>query len=147
MKNILSILLVSGLLFGCGGENRILIDELTNKGTEDSPIMYYESELFSGIGFDIYEDGELQYESNYKDGKENGFYKEWYENGQLRYEGNYKDGKEDGIHKGWYKNGQMEYESNSQDGKEHGEFWGWNQNGQITFEALYNDGKCISGDC
>ena len=58
MKNILSILLVSIILMGCS-EKRVLVDELTNKGSEDSPLMYYEDGLFTGVGFDIYPDGQL----------------------------------------------------------------------------------------
>jgi len=80
MKNILSILLVSVILFGCS-ENRVLLDELTNKRTEKSELMYYEGVLFNGIGFDIYENGQLELEWNYKDGKMDGLQKEWYKNG------------------------------------------------------------------
>ena len=58
MKNILSILLISVLLIGCS-ENRVLYDDLTNKGTEVSPIMYIEGKLFSGIGFEVHPNGQL----------------------------------------------------------------------------------------
>ena len=61
MKNILSILLVSMILFGCG-ENRVLIDELTNKGNYNTPLMYFEGGLFNGIGFDVYPSGKLKEE-------------------------------------------------------------------------------------
>ena len=53
MKNILSIVLVSIILMGCS-EKRVLVDELTNKGSEDSPLMYYEGDLYDGVGFDVY---------------------------------------------------------------------------------------------
>ena len=106
MKNLISIFLVSILLIGCG-ENRVLIDELTNKGTEDSPVMYNEKGLFNGIGFDIFSDGKLKYERNYRDGKWDGFEKRWYwykKNGQLEKESNYQYG--DLIYlKCWDKNG------------------------------------------
>ena len=92
MKNLLSILVVSLLLIGCS-ENRVLMDELINKGSNRDPIMYSEKGLFNGIGFDVFENGQIKYEENYKDGKREGIYKEWYENGELYYEGNYKDGK------------------------------------------------------
>ena len=39
-----------------------------------------------------HENGQLEYERNYKDDKADGLWKEWYENGQLEYERNYKDG-------------------------------------------------------
>ena len=68
MKNLLSIVLVSIILMGCS-ENRVLVDELTNKGSEDSPLMYYEDGLFTGVCVDVYTDGQLRGERNYKDGK------------------------------------------------------------------------------
>ena len=40
------------ILFGCS-EKRILVDELINKGTKESLIMYYEGCVFNGIGFDV----------------------------------------------------------------------------------------------
>ena len=94
MKKLLSILLVSVLLIGCS-KDRVLIDELTNKGTEESPIMYSEKGLFNGIGFDVYKDGQLKFENNYTDGEKDGSFKKWYENGQLKSERNWKDGNHD----------------------------------------------------
>ena len=88
MKKLLSILVVSVLLIGCS-ENRVLIDELTNKGTKESPLMYSEKGLFNGIGFDVNEDGQLEYEENYIDGKKI-MESSWYVNGQLKYKYNYQ---------------------------------------------------------
>ena len=77
MKNLLSILLVSIILMGCS-EKRVLVDELTNKGSEDSPLMYYEDGLFTGVGFNVYTDGQLRYEGNIKDGRQDGLQRGWY---------------------------------------------------------------------
>ena len=44
---------------------RVILDQLTNKGTEKSPLMYYESGLFNGVGFDVYPNGQLKYECNF----------------------------------------------------------------------------------
>ena len=104
MKKILLILLVSVLLIGCSNNEpqntelkkiftkRVLIDELTNKGTKYSQLMYYESGLFNGIGFDVFTDGSLKEGGNYKDGEKDGLREDWYSNGQIKYEWNYKDG-------------------------------------------------------
>ena len=73
-------------------EERVLYDELTNKGTEEKPIMYFEGALFNGVGFGVYPDGQLQYESRFKNGVLDGLFKTWYENGQLEFEFNFKDG-------------------------------------------------------
>ena len=140
MKKILSILLVSVLLIGCS-KDRVLIDELTNKGTEESPIMYSEKGLFNGIGFDVYKDGQLKFENNYTDGKKDGSFKEWYENGQLSYEGNWKDGNKDGLWKKWYENGLLvKKEVNYKDGNIDGLWKEWYKNGQLSYEGNYKDG-------
>ena len=41
----------------------------------------------------------------------------WYENGQKNYEDNFKDGKLDGKKTTWHENGQIKSESNYKDGK------------------------------
>ena len=41
---------------------------------------------------EYYENGQIWYEGNYKDGKREGKWTEYYENGQIEWEENYKDG-------------------------------------------------------
>lgn len=64
---------------------------------ERKGITYYKGTPFTGEIFENYENGQLQYKSNFKDGKEDGLYEFYYENGQLWYKRNYKDGKGDGL--------------------------------------------------
>ena len=103
MKKILSLLIVC-VLIGCS-EKRVLIDELTNKGTKKSPTYYSEDGLFNGVMYDVNSKGMLVLESTIKVGKEDGLHKEWYDNGQLGVEKSFKDGMENGVSKEWYKNG------------------------------------------
>ncbi len=112
MKNLLSILLVSIILMGCS-ENRVLVEELTNKGG----LLYYEGDLYDGVGFNVYPDGQLAWEGNFKDGKQDGLHRLWYKNGQLKFEGNFKDGKKDGLWRWWSEDGQLKWEQNWKDGK------------------------------
>ncbi|MDP2364506.1 MAG: hypothetical protein Q8M94_12155 [Ignavibacteria bacterium] len=66
--------------------------------------LYYfadEQTSYTGIVFNQYENGQLQLEVNFKDGKQEGVLKDWHENGQLRQEGFYKDGKQEGVYKEW----------------------------------------------
>jgi antitoxin component YwqK of YwqJK toxin-antitoxin module len=49
----------------------------------------------------------LKSEANYKDGKKDGLHRGWYENGQLMFEFNYKNGKRT-LYKEWYENGRLE---------------------------------------
>ena len=41
---------------------------------------------------DYYENGQIRFEKNYKDGKADGKWTYWHENGQIEEEGNWKDG-------------------------------------------------------
>ena len=124
------LVLVSIVLIGCGGNEKqntelektstkkVLIDELTNKGTKESPLMYYESKLFNGIGFDLYSNGNPKEEINYKDGKKDGLYKEWNENGRLYNEKKYNSG-----------NHRLVYSI----------FYSYHENGQILSKRVFND--------
>ena len=155
MKNLLLVLLVSVLLIGCGGNEpqntelektstkRVLIDEFTNKGTNQSPVMYSEKGLFNGIGFDNYDNGQLEYESNYKNGKKNGLMKRWYKSGSVHYEKNYNDGEMDGLQELFHKNGQLEMRGNYTDGERDGVFKYYSENGQLKYEKKYKNGERI----
>ena len=140
MKKLLSVLLVSILLIGCS-ENRVLINDLTNKGKSRDILMYYESVLFNGIGFNIYSNGQLWFEGNFKDGKEDGVHKFWYKNGQLKSESNHIDGKREGLSKVWYSNGQLSTEGNYYNDTRDGVFKEWYENGQLESESTYFEGE------
>jgi len=135
MKKILSILVVSVILFGCSTEvKRYHIDELTYN--VNFKVMDVENGLFNGIGYDVYDNGQLKYEGYFTDGKNDGLGRGWYENGQLQWEGNYKDGNLDGIHKIWYENGQLEDETKWKNG-ELVEITNWDENGQLKYESNF----------
>ena len=74
---------------------------------------------FTGVCVDYYdyEDEQKEYETRYKDGKENGLCTRWYENGQKGYEIRYKDGELNGLYTYWYENGQIECEGFFKDGE------------------------------
>jgi len=83
-------------------------------------ITYYKGTPFTGEIFKNYENGQLQYKRNFKDGKEDGLFESYYKKGQLEFKINYKDGKQDGLSEGYYKNGQLQYKYNFKDGKQDG---------------------------
>ena len=141
MKKLLSVLLVSLLLIGCS-EDRVLLDELTNKGSEKSELMYYESGLFNGIGYDVYSNGKLKSEVNYKDGKRDGLCKGWYVNDQLSNEMNFNNGTIDGLYREWYENGQLKFYGQYKDGEEDGIWKYYDKNGKLD-ERNYKDGEEI----
>jgi antitoxin component YwqK of YwqJK toxin-antitoxin module len=134
MNKVLSVLLVSVILIGCS-EDRVLYNDLTEKGTKESPIMYYKGSLFSGVGF-----GKNGFEQYFEDGKQHGYLKIYYENGQLNIHQIYKDNKLNGLSLLYYKNGQLEQEGNFDNGTRIG-LWKWyTKNGQLEYEGNYKDG-------
>ena len=98
---------------------------------------------FTGVCVDYYdyEDEQKEYETRYKDGKEDGLCTRWYENGQKEYENRYKDGKENGLCTWWYENGQKGYEIRYKDGELNGLYTYWYENGQIECEGFFKDGE------
>lgn len=143
MKKLLSILSICLVFVSCSPD-RVLLVQLTNKGTEESPTMYFESKLFTGVCFDAYEDGQLAYEYRYKDGKNDGLCQRWNADGQLAYEGNCKDGEMDGLSRGWYEDGKLRYKSNFKDNELDGLSQGWYENGLLKFELNFKDGVEIN---
>ena len=144
MKKILSLLIVC-VLIGCSFysnkiEERMLIDQLTNKGTLDVPILYLEGEPFSGMSYDIHTNGDLSFEGKFIDSKLNGLRKRWYKNGVLNSEGRFSNGKRDGIHNYYYNNGQLESEENYSNGKRNGSQKYWDENGQLKIELNFING-------
>ena len=100
MKKILSILLVSIILFGCGGKNERYHSKDVHS---DSPydILYekwsnypFPKKKISGIVFNDYPNGQLMYETNYKQGKMDGLSEVFYKDGKRKSEVYFKN-KED----------------------------------------------------
>ena len=66
----------------------------------------------------------------------------WYDNGEMEYQVNFKNGKMDGLFKGWYDNGKKKSEKNFKDGRREGSSVMWYENGQKMEEIMYkNDQK------
>ena len=72
----------------------------------------------------------------------NGLKTSWYDNGEMEYQVNFKNGKMDGLFKGWYDNGKKKSEKNFKDGRREGSSVMWYENGQKMEEIMYkNDQK------
>lgn len=111
-----------------------------------------------------YENGQIQAQGEYVDGKLDGVYQEWYDNGQLRARGHYSKGskedlfilwdlqgakthewhyvanKQHGMRTIWYPNGRMKSQVKFIDGRMHGKLVEWDEEGQITKEVIYVNG-------
>ncbi|MFH1824840.1 MAG: CsgG/HfaB family protein [Candidatus Firestonebacteria bacterium] len=94
------------------------------------------------------EDGKLDSEQNYKDGKRNGLLKVYYENGKLYLEQNYKDDKRNGVYKYYDEKGGLDKEGSYKDDKRDGllkEYYGGIIK-RLEREENYKDGK-LNGIC
>ena len=99
---------------------------------------------YTGKSFILYDNGQKEFEGNWKDGKMDGLWSEWYENGQKKIKNNYKDGKPNGLWVNWHENGQKSGEENYKDGKAYGVKMEWHPNGQKRREAIFKDDELIS---
>tara|TARA_B100000902_G_scaffold332536_1_gene330535 strand:+ start:92 stop:724 length:633 start_codon:yes stop_codon:yes gene_type:complete len=141
MKNLLSILLISVILFSCS-EKRIFNEELILR---NDGLVYYESELFSGISIINRWNETLEKEISYKNGLKHGPAKGYFLDGSLHYEWNYVKGKYriQGIHREWWGTddgkGQccLRFEGNYENGYREGLWKWWYQNGQLMEEGKY----------
>jgi antitoxin component YwqK of YwqJK toxin-antitoxin module len=139
MKKLLLLLLCVPLILSCGEKNeknedtenneevqiidkelqtyipddKVLINELT--GTNQK---YYGDELFTGVAYSFYENGNVHEEKSYVNGIPSGYSLSYYENSQLSFKGNYLNGEQDGIQKMFYDDGQLELEFNFSNGKQ-----------------------------
>ena len=164
MKKLLFLLTLLAVI-GCSPD-RVLQEELINKGTEESPMLFYAGEPFTGIAFDVYPNGQLKKpEFTIKDGRPDGYYVTQLQNGgELR--SNWKDGELDGsfqrldvnnriIEDSHYKNGLLNGYSETyfndgvkssgryKNGKKDGEWKLWSSDGYEISLDIYEDGELI----
>ena len=76
------------------------------------------------------EDGQKDYEKNYRYNTKDGLWTEWHKDG--------KDG--DGLWIKWYMNGQKLEKGNYKDENKNGLWTYWYENGQREMEGFYKDG-------
>lgn len=93
-------------------KNRVNWDETEDIGT----ITHYKGNPFTGICYDLHENGDLSEEYEMLNGLKHGYGKLFNKDGQLELEGNYKD---DVLTDGWFKiweNGKLKEEREIIDG-------------------------------
>ena len=96
-----------------------------------------------GHGFEKswYDNGRLEYEEYFKDGKRDGAWKTWYESGLLKSVEYYKAGKKDSVWEAWYENGKLESEEFYANGEKEGVSKIWYENGRLKEKGIYKNGK------
>ena len=93
---------------------------------------------------EFYRNGQIKKlkQMNENDGNDE-LWTEWYENGQKQYEINYKDGQQNGLYKWWYENGQKSSEGPYKDGKPDGVWISYNRDGTVESRRTYKDGVLV----
>jgi len=134
----LFVFLIACLSFNSFGQNRYHKDSTTT--IDNTFVLKSTKKAITGLVYTTYDNGQLKYESSWKDGVVDGRCRSFHENGQPRGEQNFKNGKRHGIERKWYENGQLEYEWNHKDetlwvGQQR---W-WYDNGQLWIEKLYDE--------
>ena len=107
MKKLLPIIFIL-ILSSCSKE--VPLEQTVVRG--EIVYLVNSEEPFTGTTVSYYENGQLKYKENYKDGKLDGLRESYYENGQLRMKANYKDGEADGLFEGYDENGRLIYKEN-----------------------------------
>ncbi len=120
--------------------NKVLESELI----AISGLLCYNKKAFSGIVYELYDNGNLKFEYNVSNGLSDGKSEVFYNNGNLKYIGYFKKGKEDGIFKGWYDNEKLAFEKPFKNGYLDGEYKAWLYNGRFDFYTNFNKGSGVT---
>ena len=154
----------------CQRVNYNMLTETSNAHSI-SETYYYNSSIYSGICYDVFENGNTKLQGNILDGKRNGIWKSFFEdgniknitqydlgredscwlylfpNGNLQKEINFANGKRFGICKNYFKNNQLKKCGYYLNNFKHGNWEWYNLNGNIRHKTTFSDGEIISETC
>ncbi len=89
------------------------------------------------------DNGQLLFQSYFKEGKREGECKWWNYNGHLWCQAYYKEDKKEGENKWWWENGHLKVQSYFKEGKEEGEYKMWDEGGILSEHKIYENGKVV----
>ena len=111
-----------------------------NNGQIQWKTNYKDGKEQDGLWEGYYYDGQLEKKGNIKDGKEDGLWEYYWENSRLKKKGYFKDGKPDGFWEYYYEHGQLERKGNYKDGKKYGLWEYFNKDGSLEKTETWKDG-------
>ena len=85
---------------------------------------------YTGKFFDFYENGQMESEECYKDGKLDGLSTSWFKSGQKKNETNFKEGLLEGLNIEWDEQGWKALEMNFKNNELNGLALEWHENGE-----------------
>ena len=104
---------------------------LSYLGNQVSAIHHYQQgEHLQATTF--YPNGQKEYDIQFKDNKENGFWRHYFYSGQLNYEYYYVEGQRQGKARFYYENGQLQLESNYKDNQQLDVYVSYYQDGSLN---------------
>ena len=89
---------------------------------------------FSGKVVERYENGQLNTEKTFKDGKLDGLHVVHFEAGQLKLKETYKDGKRNGWHVTYFENGQLRLRASFKNGELEGPYEAYDEEGGMVYK-------------
>ncbi|MGG5505675.1 MULTISPECIES: toxin-antitoxin system YwqK family antitoxin [unclassified Myroides] len=136
-------------IFYCKDTNKPYTGEALNYlGKQIAAIhLYKQGEHIQATTF--YPNGNKEYDIQFKDNKENGFWRYYFYNGQLNYEYYYVEGQRQGKARFYYENGQLQTESNYKDNIQLNTYISYYEDGSLNSKGdslgnewtYYKDGK------
>ena len=107
----------------------------------------YKNDKIEGIKKSYDENGNLEIETPYKNDKREGMTKLYYSNGKLWEEAPYKNGKVEGIAKVYFENGKIMAEMSYLNNLFHGDTRFYTEDGKLLALVKGENGEIISGKC
>jgi antitoxin component YwqK of YwqJK toxin-antitoxin module len=102
--------------------------------------LYARGSIQNGLYQAWHDNGQIQEESTFVNGRVEGLYQRWYENGQKRLEYTVVNGKLEGLYQTWHENGQKREEAMYVDGVKDGLYQSWHENGEKHEECRLVNG-------
>jgi MORN repeat variant len=84
---------------------RVLSRELDYPGRDG--LYYHEGQPFTGVSYTVYPTGEVQSESEWRGGAEDGCHRDYTREGAIAEEGTYRSGFRHGVWRSWHPNGKL----------------------------------------
>lgn len=113
-----------------------LYDDGTMKGEGE-----FKDGQFNGIRIMYNEDGKKNFERNYKARKYEGLSIEYYPGGQIKQEAYFKKGEQNGVLKTYYDNGQVHVITTISDGVQEGEHFEYSRDGKLIAQCYFTNGS------
>jgi len=104
-------------------------------------VFYVNDTIFSGTVYGLFPDTkDTAFVQNYRDGKEDGIWKQFYPNGQTKEIRYFDHGKKQGEYDAWWANGDKRLSYHFEEGEYHGTCCEWNQEGILIKKMTYQHG-------